>query len=211
MIVCAPTSAPSVQLVLTFPPTSEVATRVLSAPPPVATAKVTWTPATGTSSEAVTRSTTGCASAALTVALCALPETIASRVAGRESVKVAVAEIPFSSVATTRAGPRRGSQVTVPLATDVICTASGSGVEKRTGVPGMATPCPSRAVATNVVVVPATAVPVTGTMSTETAFAPTPVGTIGTGTTCPPPAAPMGIALTGTGPPAKTVSPVALM
>src|SRR5258708_37596938 len=60
--VCAPSVDPSVQVVCASPAASVAAEAGLTEPPPVATANVTDTPDTGKPSDAVTFTTSGCAS-----------------------------------------------------------------------------------------------------------------------------------------------------
>ena len=206
---CAPTTEPSVHDVETSPEASDVSASATSVPPPVVTAKVTAIPATGTESLAVTRNTSGCASAVPITADCAPPETASSREAGSDTTKNEVSARKLSVDAMIRTLPRFSSQVTVPLPGAANDARDGVSAEKSIGVPGIGAPPPSNAVAENTVLVPATTVPVVGVITTEAGTAPG--GTHATGMTIGTLAAaePEGRALMAAGPPRKTVSPVA--
>ncbi len=105
--VCAPTVAPSVQLIVARPEALVTDVAADTLPPPVTMAQFTVTPATGAADALVTLTTIGLASAVLTVPVWLLPELTAMVVAG---AAVALAE-------KVRGEPVRPATVAVTVCT----------------------------------------------------------------------------------------------
>ena len=149
--VCAPTVLPSVHDVCASPLASVVAEAGDTEPPPVETAKATFTPATGRPSVAETFTTSGWASFGAVglpmIPVCPPPDTAAMVDGTGCTLSVTVSALAVIEEATISTGPRTVRAFPLPCVGARIVARVGSSEVQKIGVSGTGAPAASTATA----------------------------------------------------------------